>query len=152
VNEAASDRAVVATPDGVYAGWRAAPKYRLNNLAGDILAWRFVELAELELLAFDQCVVFGAVFPGEPSELAGAARRDAVVRQARETTWAVYCAYATRATVERRLSFVRELAAAVGNGTGSAASLLPPSICDEEAYVAAEAHALHARLVEPARA
>jgi hypothetical protein len=152
VNERRSDTLEAAAPDGVYAGWRAAPKYRLNNLVGDILGWRFVELAELELLAFDQCIVFGAAFPGTAAELAPAARRDAVVRQAHDATWAAYRAYAARASADRRRSFARELAAAVEDGTGSAASLLPPSICDEDASVIAEAHALHARLVVLARA
>jgi hypothetical protein len=152
VNETPSDALVEAASNGAYATWRGAPKYRLNNLAGDILAWRFIEIAELELLAFDQCIVFGAVFPGEHSELAGAARRDAVVRQARDVAWAVYAAYARRTNVERRLRFARELAAAVEGGTGSRGSLLPQALCDGDASVVEEANALFARLSEPARA
>lgn len=138
--------AIDAAPAGVYERWRVEPKYRLNNLAGDAPAWRFIGLGELELLAFDQCLVFGAAFPGDGSELAGAARRDAVVRQARDVAWAAYAAYARRTSVERRLNFTRELAAAVEGGTGSPGSLLVVAMCDGATAVVAQAHALRRRL------
>ncbi len=149
-----SNHATAALPaaEGVFARWRAEPKYRLNNLAGDEPAWRFVDLAELELLAFDQCIVFGAAFPGGASELPAAARRDAVVRQARDVAWAAYRAYARRADVERRLRFAHELAAAVGGGVGSSGSLLVVATCDADGGVTAEADALRARLAEGAPA
>ncbi len=153
MNEIAHEAIVIdATPASVYARWCVEPKYRLNNLAGDAPAWRFVGLAELELLAFDQCLVFGATYPGDATELPATARRDAVVRQARDVTWAVYRVYATRASVDRRLRLAYELAAAVDAGTGSAGSLLPLAMCDGDATVVAEAQALRDRLAEAARA
>lgn len=140
------------TPAGVYTRWRAEPKYRLNNLAGDPTAWRWVDLDELELVAFDQCVVFGATFPGTVAELAAAARRDAVVRQARDLTWAAYRAYARRASVERRVRFARELGDAVETGTGSTGSLLPVAMCDGDAAVVATALTQCARVAAAAPA
>ena len=151
VNETSIEALIDDAPAGAYARWRAEPKYRLNNLAGDAPAWRFIELADLELLAFDQCLVFGAAYPGDANGLADAARRDAVVRQARDIAWSVYRAYARRATVEQRLLFARELAAAVEGGTGSCGSLLPIAMCDGDRSVAAEAKALRTRLLQTAR-
>lgn len=139
-------------PNGVFARWRATPKYRLNNLAGDPTAWRTIGVGELEVLSFDQSIVFGAAFPGTASELAAAMRRDAVVRQARDAAWTVHRAYAFRADAERRLRFVRELAAAIEIGTGSAGSLLPAISSDGDPIVAAEARRLIVRLAEATRA
>ena len=148
MNEIAIDALMDAALGGVYARWRDEPKYRLNNLAGDTAAWRFIGLAELELLAFDQCIVFGATYPGSEHELTDAARRDAVVGQAREIAWAVYRAYARRASVERRLCLAREVAAAIEAGTGSSGSLLPIGACDEDGAVVAEAKAIRSRLLK----
>ncbi len=143
---------VVAAADGVYPRWRGAPKYRLNNLAGDVLGWRFIDLDELEVLAFDQCVVFGATFPGDAGELVAAARRDAVVRQARGIAWAAYRAYVQRADAARRRRFARGLATAVDDGAGSSGSLLPVVLCDADAAVGAEANTVLARLAAAVRA
>lgn len=151
MNETSLEALIEAAPDGAYARWRGEPKYRLNNLAGDAPAWRFIELAELELVAFDQCLVLGAAYPGDADGLAVAARRDAVVRQARDIACSVYRAYAGRATVERRLLLARELAAAVEHGTGSCGSLLPMVMCDGDRAVVAEAKALRARLLSAVR-
>lgn len=136
----------------MYARWRTAPKYRLNNLAGDASAWAFIDLTELELLAFDQCLVFGAAYPGTAAELPGAMRRDAVVRQVRDATWAAYRSYAGRSTLERRLGFVHELASALELGISSAGALLPAAACETDAVIVFEARQLLCCLAEAAPA
>ncbi len=119
----------------LYGRWRSAPQYQLANLAGDPPAWREIPLDMLELLAFDQCLVFGATCSATVASIDGVARRDAVVRQARDTLWAIYRCVAMRMQPERRLALMHEVAHAVECGTGSVASLLPFAVCDPDRSV-----------------
>jgi hypothetical protein len=143
--------APAASPDGsLYARWRTGPTYRLVNLAGDPPAWQSVDLDLLELLVFDQCLVFGAAYPGTGLTLDAIARRDAVVRQARDTISALYRAFAGRVSVDRRLQLLRDVAHAVAGGAGSAGSLLPFRAYDPEPAVVAAALTAGARLAATA--
>jgi len=136
-----------SAPVGTLFGrWRSAPQYQLANLAGDPPAWREVPLDMLELLAFDQCLVFGATCSATAATIDRVARRDAVVRQSRDTLWAIYRCVAMRMRPERRLALMQEVVHAVECGTGSVASLLPFTACDPDRTVrraaAASARAL----------
>jgi hypothetical protein len=123
----------------VYARWRTGPTYQLAYLAGDPLEWPHVDIEALELLVFDQCMVFGAAFPGSREELARAARRDKVVRRVRKMAWAVYEAFAARASVDRRLHMLDEVMAGIDAGGGSIGSLVPFCECDADEGVVAAA-------------
>ncbi|MBI5285310.1 MAG: hypothetical protein HY874_09475 [Chloroflexi bacterium] len=129
-----------AAPMGeLHARWRAAPQYHLANLASDPPAWREIPLDMLELLAFDQCLVFGATCSATAATIDGIARRDAVVRQTRDALWAIYRCVALRMQPPRRLALMREVAHAVERGTGSVASLLAFTACDSDRSVRAAA-------------
>lgn len=138
---------------GIYARWQTGPRYRLVNLAGDPAAWRSIDLDLLELLVFDQCIVFGAAYAGDFAALAGAARRDAVVRQSRNTIWGAYRAYARRAGASRRLQLLHDVAEAAEAGNGSIGSLLPFRVRDPAVAIRAAAATARARLAaRPAEA
>jgi hypothetical protein len=146
-HDAAPAGASQAAPDGgLYARWRTGPQYRLVNLAGDPAAWLSIDLDLLELLVFDQCLVFGAAYAGGPAALGRAARRDAVVRQSRDTLWAAYRAYTKRAAVSRRRRLLHDVAEAAAAGAGSIGSLLPFGACDMEAAIVSAAATARARL------
>ena len=131
------------SPDsGLFARWLAEPTYRLANLAGDPESWCSVDVDLLELLVFDQCVVFGAAFPGTLAALDAIAGRDRIVRQSRHTIWMLYAAFAARTRVDRRLRLLRDVSAAVSAGVGSRGSLLPFGACDPARTVASEARRL----------
>lgn len=123
----------------LYARWQSAVQYQLINLASDPAACRWISLDLLEMLAFDQCLVFGAACPQATDSLDRLAQRDAVVRRTRNTLWAVYGWVTKRMPPERRLRLLHEVAQAVECGTGSAASLLPFVECDPDASIKAAA-------------
>jgi len=129
----------------LYERWRSEPQYRLLNLTGDPEAWRVVPLDMLQLLAFDQCIVFGAACPDVNVSLASAGRRDRVLKQSHLTLWAVYSRVMARMSPERRIALMREVALAVADGLGSPASLLPFSRWDDDPSVRAAA----ARVPQP---
>jgi hypothetical protein len=127
----------------LYERWRSEPQYRLSNLAGDPEAWRVVPLDTLELLAFDQCLVFGAVCP-DSAAVDRAARRDRVVKQSRDTLFAIFDCVTKRMSPARRLALMRGVACAVEQDISSPAALLPFTRWDDDPSVrAAAARAAH---------
>jgi hypothetical protein len=148
--DAASSAPVLAGT--LYARWRSAPQYRLTNMLGDPLAWRVVPVELLELLVFDQCIIFGAVCPHTGDALNRIARRDAVVMQTRKTLWAIYACAVERMPREQRLALMHEVALAVECGPGSAGSLQPFLRCEPDASIRAAASARAGALREAALA
>lgn len=128
-------------PGTLYARWRSAPQYRLINLVGDPAAWRVSPLDVLELLVFDQCIIFGAVCPYTGDAVDRIARHDAVVMQTRKTLWAIYACVVERMTREQRLALMHEVALAVECGPGSVGSLQPFLRCEPDASIRAAAAA-----------
>jgi hypothetical protein len=143
---------VPVPPGTLYARWRAAPQFRLTNLLGDPAAWRLAPVDLLELLVFDQCIIFGAVCPYTGDALDRVARRDAVVMQTRKTLWAIYACAVERIGREQRLALMHEVALAVECGPGSAGSLQPFLRCEPDASIRAAASARACALRELARA
>lgn len=131
------DASAAAPPQtgALYARWRTEPQYRLMNLARDPEAWHVVPLDMLQLLAFDQCIVFGAACPDVNVSLASAGRRDRVVKQSHLALWAVYSRVMARMSPERRIALMHEVALAVAGGLGSPASLLPFTHWDDDPSV-----------------
>jgi hypothetical protein len=128
-------------PGTLYARWRSTPQHRLTNLLSDAVVWRVVPLDVLELLVFDQCIIFGAVCPYTGDALDRVARRDAVVMQTRKTLWAIYACAVERMGREQRLALMHEVALAVECGPGSAGSMLPFLKCEPDASIRAAASA-----------
>lgn len=128
-------------PGALYERWRNEPRYRLINLETDPAAWRVVPLDTLELLAFDQCLVFGAACPDPAADVDRAARRDRVVRDAWADARALYAAVAARLPRDRRLALIDELAAALADGVSSANALRPFLTLDPDPAVRAAATA-----------
>ncbi|HYM15392.1 MAG TPA: hypothetical protein VEZ14_07515 [Dehalococcoidia bacterium] len=112
-------------PGPIYVRWRAEPPFRLLNLAGDPDAWGTLPLDAVELLLFDQCLVFGAAYPGPLYALDHIARRDRVVRVARDRLRIAYACFVARSPADRRIAIAREVAQTVALHLGSAASLIP---------------------------
>lgn len=119
--------------------WRVEPSYRLINMGAEPEAWPVLPLAELELLAFDQCIVFGAACPGSPAFAEWAARRDRVVRQARDRLFQAYACVMSRMKPIRRIALMYEVADAIESGVGSQAALVPFTHWDRDDAVRAAA-------------
>ncbi len=131
-----------ATPTqsgGLYDRWRAEAPHVLMNRMNASELWPALPLAELELLAFDQCLLFGAAYPGSPAFVEWAARRDRVVRQSRDRLFAAYACVTTKMDPARRISLMHEVAHAVDQGAGSTAALLPFTHWDHDDSVRAAA-------------
>ena len=141
----------VAVPPGtLYARWRSTPQHRLINQLGEALTWRMVPIDVLELLVFDQCIIFGAVCPQAGDAVDGIARRDAVVMQTRKTLRAIYACAVERMGREQRLALMHEVALAVECGPGASGSMLPFMKCDPDASIRAAASARAGELREAA--
>lgn len=135
------DASAPAAPQtgALYDRWRSEPRYRLINIETDPAAWRVVSLDTLELLAFDQCLVFGAACPDPAADVDRAARRDRVVRDAWADARALYAAVAARLPRARRLTLIDEIAAALADGVSSPNALLPFTTCDPDPAIRAAA-------------
>jgi hypothetical protein len=112
-------------PGALYLRWRAAEPHILINLMNDTESWPALPLDEFELLAFDQCILFGAAYPGSPAFVEWAARRDRLVRRSRDRLFAAYACVTTKMDPARRITLMHEVAHAIDEGAGSCASLLP---------------------------
>jgi hypothetical protein len=126
-------------PGALYVRWRAAEPYVLMNLMNATESWPALPLDELELLALDQCLVFGASYPGSPAFVEWAARRDRVVRRSRDRLFAAYACVTTKLEPARRIALMHEVAHAVEQGAGSPAALLPFTHWDHDDTVRAAA-------------
>jgi hypothetical protein len=141
---------VPVPPGTLYARWRSTPQHQLTNLLSDTLAWHVVPIDVLELLVFDQCIIFGAVCPHAGEAVNQIARRDAVVMQTRKTLWAIYACAVERIGRDQRLTLMHEVALAVECGPGSAGSLVAFIKCDPDASIRAAASARVGALREAA--
>lgn len=129
-----------STPPGaLYLRWRAVEPHVLVNLTNDDESWPALPLDDLELLAFDQCLLFGAAYPGSPAFVEWAARRDRVVRRCRDRLFAAYAWVTAKMEPARRVALMHEVAHAVDQGAGSPAALLPFTHWDRDDTVRAAA-------------
>ena len=126
-------------PGALYRRWRAVEPHVLMNLTNDAESWPALALDDLELLAFDQCILFGAAYPGSPAFVEWAARRDRVVRTCRDRLLRAYALMTARLEPARRIALMHEVAHAVEQGVGSPAALLPFTHWDHDAGVRAAA-------------
>jgi hypothetical protein len=127
------------SPGALYLRWRGVEPHVLMNLMNSVELWPALPLDDLELLAFDQCLLFGAAYPGSPAFVEWAARRDRVVRRSRDRLFAAYSCVTRRMGPALRTALMHEVAHAVDQGVGSPAALLPFTHWDHDDAVRAAA-------------